>query len=234
MSAHTHTLPVVNVDGSPQAAPAQTPPAVPAARLVGTLAGAGAFAGLLIVLVFGWAQPRIAAHQAQVLADAVGEVLGAPARTERLWVVDGRIVPALPAGVDSTKAERVWVGYDAAGKRVGFAVPGAEPGFADVITLLFGYDPAEKRVLGMKVLDNKETPGLGDKIVKDSAFVGGFRGAAAPLTGVKPGAGKGGDEEVDLITGATISSRTVVGIINHRIEKVGPLLERYAGEEARP
>lgn len=234
MIAHAHTLPVVGADGAPQSPPAQTPPAVPSGRLVGTLAGAGAFAGLLIVLVFGWAQPRIAAHQAGVLADAVGEVLGAPARTERLWVVDGEIVTNLPAGADSSKAERVWAGYDAAGRRVGFAVLGAEPGFADVITLLFGYDPAEKRVLGMKVLDNKETPGLGDKIVKDTAFVGGFRGARGPLAGVKPGAGRGAEQEVDLITGATISSRTVVEIINHRMEKVGPLLERYAAGEPRP
>lgn len=228
MIAHAEPLPVVAADGSPQ-----SPPAVASGRLIGMLAGAGAFAGLLIVLVFGWAQPRISAHQAQVLADAVGEVLGAPARTERLWVVDGRIVSTLPAGADSTKAERVWAGYDASGRRVGFAVLGAEAGFADVITLLFGYDPAQKRVLGMKVLDNKETPGLGDKIVKDTAFVGGFRGVRGPVAGVKAGAGKGADDEVDLITGATISSRTVVGIINHRIQAVGPLLERYT-TEARP
>ena len=231
MSTPTYELPVVAPDGGPVPG-AQAPPAAPSARVVGTLAGAGALAGLLIVLVFGWAQPRISAHQASVLADAVGEVLGAPARTERLWIVDGRIVPTLPAGADSASAERVWAGYDAAGKRVGFAVLGAEAGFADVITLLFGYDPANKLVLGMKVLDNKETPGLGDRIVKDTAFVGGFRGARGPLVGVKPGAGKGAAEEVDLITGATISSRKVVDIINHRLQKVGPLLERY--EEARP
>ena len=164
MSTRTYELPVVEADGAPVAG-ARTPLAAPSARLIGTLAGSGAFAGLLIVLVFGWAQPRISAHQASVLADAVGEVLGAPARTERLWIVGGRIVPALPAGADSAAAERVWAGYDAAGTRVGFAVLGAEAGFADVITLLFGYDPAQKRVLGMKVLDNKETPGLGDRIV---------------------------------------------------------------------
>jgi electron transport complex protein RnfG len=233
MSAHTHTLPVVTADGSPRPPPTQPPPPVASGRLIGLLAGGGAFAGLLIVLVFGWAQPRISAHQAQVLADAVGEVLGAPARTERLWIVEGRIVPDLPAGADSSRAERVWAGYDAAGRHVGFAVLGAEAGFADVITLLFGYDPAQKRVLGMKVLDNKETPGLGDRIVKDTAFVGAFRGVGTPVAGVKPGAGKGAADEVDLITGATISSRTVVGIINHRIHAVGPLLERYT-TEARP
>jgi electron transport complex protein RnfG len=194
---------------------------------------AGALAGLLIVLVYQWAQPRIAAYQASVLGAAVQEVLASPARVERLWIVDGKLTPTLPAGADSANTERVWAGYDAAGKRVGFAILGAEPGFADVITLIFGYEPGAKRVLGMKVLENKETPGLGDWIVKDTAFVAGFRGRAAPLAGVKPGAGEGGANEVDLITGATISSRTVIGIINHRVEKVAPMLEAFT-REARP
>ena len=77
----------------------------------------------------------------------------------------------------------------------------------------------------MKVLESKETPGLGDKIFKDTAFVAGSRGAAAPLAGVKKDAGSGADNEVDMITGATISSRTVIGIINHRIEALDPVLD---------
>lgn len=209
------------------------PESAPASRLVGTLSLSGALAGLLIVMTYQWAQPKIVAHQAGVLGAAVGEVLGAPVRTERLFVHEGRLVPALPAGVDSAGVERLFVGYGPDGARTGFAVLGAEPGFADVISLIFGYDPAADRVLGMKVLDNKETPGLGDKIVKDTAFVGEFAGAAAPLAGVKAGAGKGAENEVDMITGATISSRTVVAIVNHRIEAVKPLIERYLKEGGR-
>jgi hypothetical protein len=79
----------------------------------------------------------------------------------------------------------------------------------------------------MKVLENKETPGLGDKIVKDSAFVSEFVGAAAPLEGVKAGSGDGDPSEVDMITGATISSRAVIDIINARLELLGPRLESW-------
>jgi hypothetical protein len=46
-----------------------------------------------------------------------------------------------------------------------------------------------------------------------------------PLTGVKPGRGEGVAGEVDVITGATISSRTVVRAINEALERVGPALE---------
>jgi electron transport complex protein RnfG len=203
-------------------------PDVKSGRLVGTLASFGAIAGLLIVLAFQWAQPRILADKAAVLQAAVAEVLGAPDRIQSLFLINGALTETPPAGVDTTKVERVFVGYNAAGQRIGFAVIGEQPGFADVISLIFGYDPATKQLLGMKVLDNKETPGLGDKIVKDTAFVGEFRGAAPPLRGVKPGAGKGGKEEIDMITGVTISSRTVINIINNKLQKMEPLLVQYA------
>jgi Na+-translocating ferredoxin:NAD+ oxidoreductase subunit G len=206
------------------------PPSTPASRLIGTLAVAGAVAGLLIVLAFQWAQPRIEEHQARALRDAVGEVLGAPERTDRLFVYGGRLVPELPAGVDSAGLDRLFVGYAEDGERIGFAIRGAEPGFQDLIALIFGYEPTTNRVLGMKVLDNKETPGLGDKIVKDSAFVGSFRGVPAPLAGVKAGMGRGAGNEVELITGATISARVVVQIINNRIAATTPLIEEYLQE----
>jgi len=206
---------------------------VPAARLVATLAIAGGLAGMLIVSVFQWAQPRILHHQAEVLRDAITEVLGNPDHYQTLFVIDGRLTPDLAAGADSTDFERVWQGFNAEGRPVGFALLGEEPGFQDVIRLIFGYDADSRQLLGMKVLESKETPGLGDRINKDSSFVGGFAGAAAPIRGVKKNSGTGAPEEVDMITGATISSRAVIGIINHRLEQLGPLIEQYRAEEVR-
>ena len=199
----------------------------PAVRLVATLALAGAIAGLLIVVVFQWAQPRILAYQALMLRQAIEEVLGDPARYETLYVVDGALSPQLPAGADSMALDKVYLGYNETDGPVGFAIVGAEAGFQDVVRMIFGYDAQDNRILGMKVLENKETPGLGDRIEKDSGFVGGFTGAATPIKGVKTGSGTGAEEEVDMITGATISSRVVIGIINHRLETLGPLLREH-------
>ena len=210
-----------------EASPPPAPPQVSSSRLIATLAFAGVAAGLLIVSVHLWTEPRILEHRAQVLREAVHVVLGAPEETSTLYLVDGVLTDALPPGTDSLQVERVFVGLDTSGQPLGVAITGGEPGFQDVINVIFGYDPDDARVLGMLVLDNKETPGLGDKIVKDSAFVGAFVGAAAPLVGVKPGAGAGGDDEIDMITGATISSRAVIAIINHRIEAVQPMLDAY-------
>ncbi len=202
-------------------------------RLIGTLAVLGALAGLLIVSVFQWADPRIRTYQALVLREAVQEVLSHPDRYETLFVVGDDLLAVPPEGADSAALDRVFLGHSADGRAVGFAIAGGEPGFQDVIRLIFGWDPGSGAVLGMKVLEHKETPGLGDKIEKDSVFLESFAGAATPLRGVKAGAGTGAAGEIDMITGATISSRTVLAIINHRLEQLAPVLRRHVGEVAR-
>lgn len=206
---------------------------IPAWRLIVTLAVAGAVAGLAIVVVHGWAQPRIETHRAESLRRAIHEVLAGPEGYRTLWIRDGALVATLPPGVDSTALDRVYLGYDGEGRPVGFAVAGEAPGYQDVVGLLFGFDPRRGEVIGMVVLESRETPGLGDRIIKDTAFVGQFRGVAVPLEGVKPAAGSGVPGEVDMISGATISSRTVIEIINRRLEEVGPLLEAWADSAGR-
>ena len=203
-------------------------PEVSSARLVATLAIAGALAGLVIVLAFGWANPRIQAHRAEALRAAIQTVLHGPETVRTYYVTDGALSETPAPGADTITAEKVHLGFDAAGEPIGYAITGQESGFQDAVLVIFGYDPAADEVLAMRVLESKETPGLGDKIVKDSAFVAGFQDVHAPLRGVKSGAGAGGANEVDMITGATISSRTVIGIINHRIEALDPLLDAAA------
>lgn len=200
------------------------------AKLLWTLGTAGALAGVLIVTAHQMTAPRIEAYKAMKLREAVSEVLGGPDHWDTLYVVHGRLTASVPAGVDERDLETVFLGYRGDGTLIGFAATGAEPGFQDIVELIFGYDPVTKTVLGMKVLSSRETPGLGDKIVSDASFQNEFHGPRAPLEGVKAGRATGADNEVDMITGATISSRTVIGIINHRLERLAPLFEAYLQE----
>ena len=216
-------LPMAGAGGAPPPPPPQE--SASSARLIGTLAVAGALAGLGIVTAFQWANPRIEAYKAGVLAAAVTEVLGGPDHYETVFVENGKLT--LTPQTDTASLDRVYVGYDGSGKPKGVAIRAAEAGFQDVITLIFGYDPSSGDLLGMKVLDSKETPGLGDKIQKDSAFIGGFEDVGTPLLGVKKGQGSGGHDEVVMITGATISSRAVIGIINHRLEALKAPVDSY-------
>ncbi|OGK99283.1 MAG: hypothetical protein A3D33_02820 [Candidatus Rokubacteria bacterium RIFCSPHIGHO2_02_FULL_73_26] len=219
MSVETH---------APEPGPPAPPPDVAPARLLTVLGVGGAVAGTLLVLAFGLTLPRIEANRARALDAAVKEVLRAPARYDTLFVVNGALTKTAPPGADPKKLEQVYLGYGTDGRPVGFAVVAAEAGFQDVITLIFGYDARDRKLLGMKVLESKETPGLGDRIEKSEAFVAQFAGAVAPLVGVKGKRSKPG--EVSMITGATISSRAVIRIINKALARLGPRLEAYREE----
>ncbi|MBK6307522.1 MAG: FMN-binding protein [Gemmatimonadetes bacterium] len=178
------------------------------------------------MLAWQWTTPSITAHRAQVEQAAVAEVLKAPARMDTLYVVDGKLTRT-PVGIRPSSNGRT--GFDARRERSGVAGRAGEPGFADVVSVMIGFDPADGSLLGMKILGQKETPGLGDKIEKDSAFVGQFTGAKAPLTGVKARSGDN-KSQVATITGATISSRTVIRIINNAVARWQPMLAAYDRE----
>jgi len=196
-------------------------------RLVATLAVAGALAGLLIVLVNLHTRPIIEKYQAEQLQKAVYEVLPGVERYDTYYLVDGNLTVALPPNAKEKDYKRLYIGHGSDGKVRGVAISKGESGFQDVILLIFGFDPQTGRMSGMKVLDSKETPGLGDKIYKDKAFVQQFfDGPKLPLVGVKAGAGKGLPNEVDTITGATISSRAVIRIINDAMTEWKPVLDR--------
>jgi electron transport complex protein RnfG len=196
-------------------------------RLVATLAIAGALAGLLIVVVNLHTKPIIDKYKAEQLQLAVYEVLPEVESYDTYYLVEEQLSLTLPDGAKESEFKRVYVGRDSNGETSGVAISRGESGFQDVIMVIFGYDPAADTVSGMKILDSKETPGLGDKIFKDMNFVDQFfAGPDVPLLGVKSGAGKGEPNEIDMITGATISSKAVIQIINNAIAEWKPILDK--------
>jgi electron transport complex protein RnfG len=219
----------VKVEDSAMPESQETPPEkeVSTFRLVATLAVAGALAGLLIVTVNQHTKPIIDKYKAEQLQIAVYEVLPGVERYSTFYLVDDKLSLTLPENAKESEFKRVYVGYDASGQVAGVAISRGEPGFQDIVQIIFGFDPSTGKLSGMKVLDSKETPGLGDKIFKDMAFVNQFFAEPeTPLLGVKIGAGKGQPNEIDMITGATISSKVVIRIINHALEEWTPVLDK--------
>jgi electron transport complex protein RnfG len=186
-------------------------------RLVATLGLAGLLSGLIIVSVFEATLPTITAYKAKVLQEAVFRVLPGTTRLQRLAYREDRLTAVEKLEKDE---ESIFGGYDADGNLVGYAIPGAGPGFQDIIRLLYGYLPEQRKVVGMEILESRETPGLGDKIYKDAAFVANFDDLSIDpqIMTVKKG-NKSAANEVDAITGATISSKAVVRIINQAHER---------------
>ncbi len=198
------------------------------------LVGVGMLCGLLIVTVFVLTLPVIERNQAEALERAVFLVLpGATSKHSFLLGDDGVFRPAAPG---DPPVQTVHAGFDADGNLVGVAVQGQGMGYQDVIRVLYGYAPESQAIIGMQVLASKETPGLGDKIEKDPAFLRNFaaldvrldagrQAMANPIEPVKHGE-KTEPWQIDGITGATISSKAIAGILRAGTSRWVPLIYR--------
>lgn len=190
-------------------------PAPPVWPMYRALVGVGLLCGVLIVGVYELTKPIIARNQAEALQRAVFDVVPGAATSATFGWDGDTFVPgaAAPEG-----APRVYAAYGEDGALVGVALEGAAQGYADVIRTLYGYRPGDEAVVGLRVLESRETPGLGDAIEKDEAFrsnfraldvrVGGDGELAHRIEAVPPGE-KDEPWQVDTITGATISSTAV-------------------------
>ena len=206
-----------------------TPDSPSSMRLVLTLAIAGLISGVAIIGIYEATLPTITENKARELREAVFKVLPGVTDMQPLVYRGGELIVSEPDKDEPV----VYGGYDDGGQFVGYAMPGAGPGFQDTIAILYGYKPAEKLVVGMEVLESRETPGLGDKIYKDMDFVDEFYALAIEpeIVAVKKGT-KTADNHVDAITGATISSKAIVRIINETHAAWAGQLPPSGGEPA--
>ena len=98
----------------------------------------------------------------------------------------------------------------------GWVVKARGQGYADNIEVLIGVDPDVETITGLFILEQKETPGLGNKITFPfwrEQFAG--KKTAKPFVVVKEKSTA--ENSIDAVTGATISSRSVAGIVNQTV-----------------
>jgi Na+-transporting NADH:ubiquinone oxidoreductase subunit C len=86
------------------------------------------------------------------------------------------------------------------------------------ITLVFVYDATQKQLLGMRVIEQNETAGLGGLIV-DEAFSDQFIGLSAEK-GVMMSSARVMNNQFDAVSGATTSSRAVEKLINRALDNL--------------
>lgn len=162
-----------------------------------------ALAGIQLTL-----QPRIEQNR---LNDTLGQI--------------PRLVPGAAGGTQSTEeGGRLFLASDTDGQPVGWVRTAGGPGFADRIELLIGLDLDGRTITGLSVLEQTETPGLGNRITEDQ-WLEQFRDrpAARRIRLVK--SGPAGEGEVEAVTGATISSQSVVDIVNRAASQPVPAPE---------
>ncbi len=143
------------------------------------------------------------------------------------------ILDVVPGGVRSEAAppevDHVWRVLDSNEQTIGWAVATETAGFADRIRLMVGLSPDQSSVLGVAILESRETPGLGERI-REPEFLAQPEGlqTATPIEVIKPG--QSAEQPIDALSGATISSRAIAKGVNESVAYVG---ENLGGDGER-
>jgi electron transport complex protein RnfG len=169
--------------------------------------------------------------QANAEAEALSGVPGLVSGADAVQSARTRPEEIAVARPDGTRAVyKVYRALDKDGRQVGWAVKAAGEGFAGTIELLLGLDAQADTLVGLVVLAQKETPNLGERIKQDE-FRGRLAGKKtdAPLIVVK-GPPKA-QNQVQAISGATISSRSVCAIVNAAVADLRAELKARARKD---
>ena len=210
-------------------------------RLVATLGLVTTLCGALIVAVWQITLPAIAANKKIVLERAVRALV-----PDAASIID---FDATPLGIHRASGDaapgtvRFHAAYDAQGELQAIAAEGGARGYTDTVRVLYGYRPACECVFGMKVIQMKETPGIGDNVATDADFLANFdsldlaladdlKGLAHAVRAVKHGT-KRFAWEIDAISGATITSKAIGRGINDSAQKLLPRLLPQLAEVKR-
>ena len=105
---------------------------------------------------------------------------------------------------------------DAQGGKIGYVVVNSAKGYGGDISVMTGVD-AEGKVTGVNILSHAETAGLGANATTEK-FRNQFINLVAGITVSKD---KAGENSIDALTGATITSRAVTDAVNAEIEVSG-------------
>lgn len=185
------------------------------------MVGLGVLCGAMIVSAYQLTLPVIEANKHAALERAILKVLPEAKSSAAFRLGDDG---AFSAAGEGHADHVIYAGLSADGKLVGFAIEATGMGYQDAIRVIYGYSFEQDAIIGLEVLESKETPGLGDKIQSDPGFVENFKkldvslnadGAALknPIAFAKHGT-KTSPWQIDGITGATISSKAVANLLN--------------------
>ena len=169
-------------------------------RLTVTLLAICAFVALALAGVNAITKDKIAANKAAKTTAALQQVLPGVKDVEEVSFTD-----------DTGLVKKV---YAAEG---GYAVEVAPNGFGGAITMIVGVD-LNGKVTGVSVISHAETPGLGAVAAANTDKGAAFRNQFAGLvSGITIGSG---ENQIDSLSGATISSQAIVNGVNAALECV--------------
>lgn len=176
-------------------------------QMITALTAVGVISGVTLVFVYVYAMPKIEVNIKNATDQAIKDIFP-DAST-----------------IESADEKNIYEVKGAGGSLIGYAFLAQGNGYQGTIKLIVGVNPEITSQKGMEVLESQETPGLGAEIMskkfKDQFVDLPLVHAIEYVKNQKPEK----DYEIEAITGATISSRAVVNILNKRISEIRKLLK---------
>jgi Na+-translocating ferredoxin:NAD+ oxidoreductase subunit G len=168
-------------------------------RMVTALSTVAVMSGVTLVFVYRYSMPKIEANITQATEQGIKNLFPAAEDIKEIAV------------------EGVYAAKDRTGKLLGYAFTAEGSGYQGTIKMIAGISPDLSVMNGIEILESQETPGLGAEIGRDG-FKEQFLGLETkePVEYVKNQKPEKANQ-IEAITGATISSRAVVRILNDRI-----------------
>ncbi|MCX7876784.1 MAG: FMN-binding protein [Melioribacteraceae bacterium] len=178
-------------------------------HIISTLTLIGVVIGAILSFVNNWATPLIELNKKKETEKAV-------------YLVN-------PLGKKNEKVKangEIFKVFDEADNLLGYSFVCEGNGFQGKIRIMVGVDKNLEKIISYEVLEQSETPGLGTKIL-DDPFKKQFNNLfAIPRIEWIKGKAPSKPNEVQTITGATISSVALVNIINSGLENMRKLKEK--------
>ena len=173
-------------------------------RMISVLTIIGLISGGALVLMYKYAHPLIIENQNSETKNAIFKIFPQTKSYEKKQV-----------------GEYVFFKVkNNSGKLLGYAFLASGNGYQGEIKMMAGIKPDIKTLVGIEILESQETPGLGQEIASGK-FRSQFKGLATYpqityIKNVKPTK----PDQIEAITGATISSRAVCTILNDTIHAI--------------
>jgi RnfABCDGE-type electron transport complex G subunit len=182
-------------------------------KMIVVLTSVGLISGGLLSVVGLLTKERIELNKQQEIEEAIISVVPGTETSEMLYEEENLTIYGARDGQNNF---------------LGYAVYARGTGFQDIIALMVGTNAEITKINSLKIIEQKETPGLGAKIEDKNAFLQFWenKDCSGDLTLRKPAVSSPEDlasTEVNTITGATISSQKVLEIVNLSLDQLKKL-----------
>ena len=175
-----------------------------AIHIISVLTVVGLISGASLVFVYRYAKPLIAENQRKETKEAIFRVFPEAHAYEKIKKGD----------------EEIFLVKDKRANDLGYAFIAEGNGYQGKIKLMTGIKTDLITLSGIEILESQETPGLGQEITTDNFKKQFIDLKTIPVISYVKEQEPEKPNEIQAITGDTISSKAIVAILNEKIEKI--------------